>query len=651
MFLLMISSFILSLTLVSAENLYQQDSLELELDIQGSLILTAQSSSADVKQASAELWLYPQDSFRQKTISLDTEGEVQKNSLLFYWKNPEFGRKEYGYTAKIKTFNEKNKVTKKITYPLPDIQGYEQYTLPTGKIDSDNPEIIAKARELADGEEDLFKLVFNLASWISGNVNYDLNELTTNTAQKASWVLEHREGVCDEMTSLFVAMARSLGIPARFVSGISYTENQEVLQALGKNWAGHGWAEVYFPEIGWVSFDIAFDEFGYVDVTHIKLREGLDPDDPATTFEWLANGVNLTSQELNEEVKILNRGQFVPEAIQLDVETLATDIDFGSYNLIKGTVKNEENSYAAATLRLGVPEEIEVINENKKQLLLYPKEAREISWIVKVPDNLEENYQYEFPIILYSEKNITARRSFNVKKGSQFLSKEEIEEFFVRDEERAYSGYLDINCDYQREQQPGKENKFICKIKNEGEIGLEGLSYCLGKECETISLKAGEEKIRETFIVEDKPGWHYLIVHAENSEVEKKESFSFIVVDSANLSLELLLPEEVQFGEEVPATIVLDKRSFIPPRDIVIRLEGLGIVQTIEMEKLSAEQEFKVTFPGENLGFKNTIIASATWSSDSTGQKIEKKVSFAGKGNELNQKMKMILNSILNLLR
>ena len=651
MFLLMISSFILSLTLVSAENLYQQDSLELELDIQGSLILTAQSSSADVKQASAELWLYPQDSFRQKTISLDTEGEVQKNSLLFYWKNPEFGRKEYGYTAKIKTFNEKNKVTKKITYPLPDIRGYEQYTLPTGKIDSDNTEIIAKARELADGEEDLFKLVFNLASWISENVNYDLNELTTNTAQKASWVLEHREGVCDEMTSLFVAMARSLGIPARFVSGISYTENQEVLQALGKNWAGHGWAEVYFPEIGWVSFDIAFDEFGYVDVTHIKLREGLDPDDPATTFEWLANGVNLTSQELNEEVKILNRGQFVPEAIQLDVETLATDIDFGSYNLIKGTVKNEENSYAAATLRLGVPEEIEVINENKKQLLLYPKEAREISWIVKVPDNLEENYQYEFPIILYSEKNITARRSFNVKKGSQFLSKEEIEEFFVRDEERAYSGYLDINCDYQREQQPGKENKFICKIKNDGEIGLEGLSYCLGKECETISLKAGEEKIRETFIVEDKPGWHYLIVHAENSEVEKKESFSFIVVDSANLSLELLLPEEVQFGEEVPATIVLDKRSFIPPRDIVIRLEGLGIVQTIEMEKLSAEQEFKVTFPGENLGFKNTIIASATWSSDSTGQKIEKKVSFAGKGNELNQKMKMILNSILNLLR
>ncbi len=125
-----------------------------------------------------------------------------------------------------------------MAFPITDVGENQQYLLATENIDSHNSEVIQIASELAEGEDDLFKVAFKLASWVEENVEYDLNTLTATASQKASWVLENRQGVCDEMTSLFIAMARSLGIPARFTSGISYTTSE----LFDENWQPHGWA-------------------------------------------------------------------------------------------------------------------------------------------------------------------------------------------------------------------------------------------------------------------------------------------------------------------------------------------------------------------------------------------------------------------------
>ena len=73
--------------------------------------------------------------------------------------------------------------------------------------------------------------------------------------EPATWVYDNRQGVCDELTGLFISMLRELGIPARFVSGVSYTN----LPEFAKPWGGHGWAEVWFPDVGWVPFDVTRD--------------------------------------------------------------------------------------------------------------------------------------------------------------------------------------------------------------------------------------------------------------------------------------------------------------------------------------------------------------------------------------------------------
>jgi len=71
----------------------------------------------------------------------------------------------------------------------------------------------------------------------------------TGTATSAGAALAAGHGVCQDFAQIFVASARLLGMPARYVSGhLARDEAQE---------AAHAWAEAYVPDIGWIGFDPA----------------------------------------------------------------------------------------------------------------------------------------------------------------------------------------------------------------------------------------------------------------------------------------------------------------------------------------------------------------------------------------------------------
>ncbi|MBI4983030.1 transglutaminase domain-containing protein [Candidatus Woesearchaeota archaeon] len=193
--LLLVVIFILSKPALSdnPSNLYLSDSLELQLTINGELTLLPETSSASAKEVSAELLLYPEESYRQKILDIDGQkGEISNNKIAYTWSNPELEKKGFGYSARIKTTDERAKVQFKVPFPLENTLGVEQYLPPTQNIDSDYPKIIAQATKLAEGENDAFKVVFKLASWVEENVKYDLNTLTAKSSQKASWVLENK---------------------------------------------------------------------------------------------------------------------------------------------------------------------------------------------------------------------------------------------------------------------------------------------------------------------------------------------------------------------------------------------------------------------------------------------------------------------------
>lgn len=73
----------------------------------------------------------------------------------------------------------------------------------------------------------------------------------TDAGHTAAEAFAQGEGVCQDHAHVFVAAARRLGVPARYVSGHlcrTDTEDQE---------AAHAWAEAWVEGLGWVGFDAA----------------------------------------------------------------------------------------------------------------------------------------------------------------------------------------------------------------------------------------------------------------------------------------------------------------------------------------------------------------------------------------------------------
>src|SRR3989338_6012417 len=260
-----------------ADWFYNSDRIIVDMDIYGSADIIKTSSNGYVETASVNLTFFKKEKEAQVIVNYETipDADIDDKTMRFTWKRPE-NSIDYRYTGKIETKNSMIKINNKIDFPIRELpEDVLIYTKPSKTIDSDNEDIIRLASEIAKGEDDLFIVVFKVGEWTKHNIKYDLSTLTADVSQKASWVLENRYGVCDELTSLFIAMLRSLGIPARFVSGISYT-NSELFP---EKWGPHGWAEVYFPDYGWVPFDVTYGEFGWIDPTHIKFKDSVDSDE------------------------------------------------------------------------------------------------------------------------------------------------------------------------------------------------------------------------------------------------------------------------------------------------------------------------------------------------------------------------------------
>ena len=70
------------------------------------------------------------------------------------------------------------------------------------------------------------------------------------------FLFELKKGYCDYYASAMVVLARSSGLPARFVSGYAPGEyDAPNAQYIVRELHAHSWAEIYFPEIGWVEFE------------------------------------------------------------------------------------------------------------------------------------------------------------------------------------------------------------------------------------------------------------------------------------------------------------------------------------------------------------------------------------------------------------
>jgi transglutaminase-like putative cysteine protease len=93
---------------------------------------------------------------------------------------------------------------------------------------------------------------------------YDtLEKDVTLSVPSALQVLDAREGDCNEHTVLYVALARSLGLPARTAAGLVH---------VGGRFYYHAWPEVWLDE-RWVAVDPTLGQFP-ADASHLRFLVG-----------------------------------------------------------------------------------------------------------------------------------------------------------------------------------------------------------------------------------------------------------------------------------------------------------------------------------------------------------------------------------------
>ena len=92
-------------------------------------------------------------------------------------------------------------------------------------------------------------------------------------------ILESGEGVCQDYTHVMLAIARSWGVPSRYVSGYLHLEGASGEQTPQD--ATHAWAEFWLPELGWLGLDPTNDT--PADHRHVRIAQGRDYADAAPT--------------------------------------------------------------------------------------------------------------------------------------------------------------------------------------------------------------------------------------------------------------------------------------------------------------------------------------------------------------------------------
>jgi transglutaminase-like putative cysteine protease len=127
--------------------------------------------------------------------------------------------------------------------------------------------IRAFAREITNGPPDPLATLHRLLEALHRQVAFDTEP--THVATTAAEAFALKRGVCQDLTHIFIAAARCLGIPARYVSGYLYRVDGVVEQE-----AGHAWAEAKVADLGWVGFDAANGIS--VSDAHVRVAVGLD---------------------------------------------------------------------------------------------------------------------------------------------------------------------------------------------------------------------------------------------------------------------------------------------------------------------------------------------------------------------------------------
>ena len=127
-------------------------------------------------------------------------------------------------------------------------------------IQSDHPEIQAKAKEIVSPDDSAVVKAYKLIAWVNKNIQ----KRPVVSVPNALETLRNQVGDCNEHAVLYAALARAAGIPAQVEAGLVYQN---------RRFYYHAWNVVYLGT--WITADPVMGQLP-ADVTHIRFARGTE---------------------------------------------------------------------------------------------------------------------------------------------------------------------------------------------------------------------------------------------------------------------------------------------------------------------------------------------------------------------------------------
>jgi transglutaminase-like putative cysteine protease len=224
-----------------------------------------------VREHHIELRLAPRCDGHQQVVSciIETEPAAEMASYMDYFGNrvdyfcviPAHNRLVTRLTAEVETLKdnpfdfatissvEEQEWLREAIRKAPPLNDFVQHRSLLTPAAMKLADAVDKAFPRPDRERPLLEALMDLLAWVPTILEYRSG--TTEVHGSLTDAVRQGSGVCQDFAHLFITVARSWGIPARYVMG--YLDPG--ICSTGEELATHAWAEALVPGAGWIGFD------------------------------------------------------------------------------------------------------------------------------------------------------------------------------------------------------------------------------------------------------------------------------------------------------------------------------------------------------------------------------------------------------------
>jgi transglutaminase-like putative cysteine protease len=176
---------------------------------------------------------------------------------------------------------------------------YVEYLLFTAYTEN-APEVKEFEHAYPFNDDGLYVWTRTICSAIYNTLTYDPS--ATHVHTKVGETLILKRGVCQDYAHLMIAICRSMGLAARYVSGYHFVGDLQGGNADFEQ-ASHAWVEVNIPGTGWLGFDPTNNV--EVDWRYVKLGHGRDYKD-IVPFKGVYYGPGAQKMDVTVDVQLID---------------------------------------------------------------------------------------------------------------------------------------------------------------------------------------------------------------------------------------------------------------------------------------------------------------------------------------------------------